>query len=309
MNDNILHLSDSVSSTEVKQILDRSHGRTFRTEILAGHTDSLYRDAKGRSQLGELVIKPQQNKIVLGGMVYFLEQALGVKPHLYTVPTLNELCDIGRDPYVEVVEKNKICLFNVGLGGCGASYAEVNKVLDQQFVVDNMIPFRVVNEGANVSSLDQGGPYWFKKTNTTTVNNISLTKDWYYLKQFDVDSDTGESNVRIFSFWRDEEIGVDGTDVTNESLEKGATRDEGIETCAEIIMSITPTDLREYFEIYQSSTEARFNSIGLCSGTKCMYADGSYEYTDVRQNTVLNFSNEMLHFEKGLTIIYRIYLS
>ena len=172
-----------------------------------------------------------------------------------------------------------------------------------------MIPFRVVNPNTNISTVDGGGPYWFKKTVPTTVNNITLTKDWYYLKQFDTDPDTGKSNVRIYSFWRDDEIGSDGTDVTNESLGRGASRTEGIETCAEIIMSITPTDLREYFEIYQDSTQARFNSIGLCSGTKCMFADGSYEYVNVRQNTVLNFSNEMLHFEKGLTIIYRIYLS
>lgn len=309
MCENILHLSDSLSSKEVKHILDNAHGRSFRTEILAGYTDSFYRDARGRSQLGEQVIKPQKNKIVLGGMVYFLQQAFGVEPHLYSVPTINEMYNIGTEPYDEVVESSKICLFNVGLGGCGSSYADVNMVLDQQNVIDNMIPFRVVNEGANVSTINGGGPYWLKKTNTTTVNNVSLTKDWYYMKQFDTDSDTGEANVRIFSFWRDDEIGKDGTDVTNESLDKGNSRTEGIETCAEIIMSITPTDLREYFEIYQDSSQARFNSIGLCSGTKCMFADGSYEYTNVRQNTVLNFSNEMLHFEKGLTIIYRIYLS
>lgn len=307
MYDNILHLGDSVSSKDAKRILDRAHGGLVRTQILAGH--GLYRDDKGRSQLGELVIKPQENKIVLGGMVYFLQQALGVEPHLYSVPTLNDLYDIGREQYVEAVERSKICLFNVGLGGCGASYADVNMVLDQQNVVENMIPFRVVNSGTMVSTQDGGGPYWFKKTMTSTVNNVTLTKDWYYLKQFDTDSETGESNVRIYSFWRDDEIGVDGTDVTNESLEKGAARTEGIETCAEIIMSITPTDLREYFETYQDATQARFNSIGLCSGTKCLFADGSYEYTNVRQNTILNFSNEMLHFEKGLTIIYRIYLS
>ena len=307
MNDNILHLSDSMHSKEVKHILDRSHGGSFRTQILAGH--GLYRDAKGRSQLGELVIKPQENKIVLGGMVYFLKQALGVEPHLYTVPTLNQMYKIADGGYAEVIETSKICLFNVGLGGCGSSYADVGKVLDQQSVVRDMIPFRVVNPNTNVSTVAGGGPYWFKTTNTTTVNNITVTKDWYYLKQFDTDPDTNKSNVRIYSFWRDDEIGVDGSDVTNETLDKGISRTEGIETCAEIIMSITPNDLREYFEIYQDSTQARFNSIGLCSGTKCLFADGSVEYTDVRQNTVLNFSNEMLHFEKGLTIIYRIYLS
>ena len=103
----------------------------------------------------------------------------------------------------------------------------------------------------------------------------------------------------------------DGTLVSDNP--ENVTRPEGIESYAEIVLRISSRDLREYFDTYQTKKDARFNSIGLCSGIKSSVYDETnentyFEYTDVRQISVLNFSNEMLHFEKDLTIIYRIYL-
>ena len=44
-------------------------------------------------------------------------------------------------------------------------------------------------------------------------------------------------------------------------------------------------------------------------GKKGKTPDGETEYADVHQFSILNFSNEMLHFDKDLSIIYRVYMS
>lgn len=295
---------DSIVSEDRKEFSD--NGATLRTEILAGY--GLHKDKFGCSQLGELVIRPQHNKIVLSGLVYFLEQAFGIKSGV-KIRNLNQICNIGLGNSTPV-ETSRVCLFNVGLEGCGASYADVKTVLDQQNIVSNtMIPFRVVDTNTVVADPARGddGPYWFKVSNTTDVNGTPITKDWYLMKQFEVNDRNGTPDVQLVSRWRDAEFGKDGTLVTDNP--ETVDRTDGIETYVEMVMRISATDLREYFEIYKDSSQARFNSIGLCSGIKARFEDGSYEYTDVRQITVLNFSNEMLHFEKDLSIIYRIYLS
>ena len=226
------------------------------------------------------------------------------------IANINEQYQIGLGNKSAVVDASKICLFNIGLEGCGDSYADVKEVLDQQNIVtDGMIPIRVVDVGGEVRDFNRSddGPYWLKKTVTTQVNGVEVTKDWYYAKQFEVNPKTGKSDIRVVSRWKDAEIGKDGTLVTD--YPEQSLRTEGIESYVEIVARISAVDLREYFEIYRDSAQARFNSLGLCSGTKYLFEDGTYEYADVSQITVLNFSNEMLHFEKDMSIIYRIYLS
>lgn len=300
----VLNLEERISSRDE---FEKSEGRSLRTEILAGY--DLYKDEFGCSQLGEQIIRPQHNKITVGGLLYLLGQAFGVTPDI-AIEDISEQYQIGLGAKSAIVETSKVCLFNIGLEGCGDSYADIKEVLDQQNIVtDGMIPFRVVDVGADVkdNSRTDDGPYWLKKTVTTTVNGVDLTKDWYYGKQFEIDPTTNSSDVRLVSRWKDAEIGKDGTLVTD-NPEK-SLRTEGIESYVEVVARISAADLREYFKIYKDSAQARFNSIGLCAGTKCLFEDGTYEYTDVKQITVLNFSNEMLHFEKDMSIIYRIYLT
>ena len=302
----VLFLNDSISSKDEFEKGNRDE-KHLRTEILAGY--DLYKDEFGCSQLGELIIRPQHNKITVGGLLYFLSQAFGVEPDI-KIENLSEQYQIGLGTKSATVEASKVCLFNVGLEGCGNSFADVREVLDQQNIVtDGMIPLRVVDVGADVkdNTRTDDGPYWMKKTTTTTVNGVEVTKDWYYAKQFEVDPNTGKSDIHIRSRWKDAEIGKDGTLVTD--YPEQSLRTEGIESYVEIVARISAVDLREYFEIYHEASQSRFNSIGLCAGTKYMYEDGTCEYGDVKQITVLNFSNEMLHFEKDMSIIDRIYLT
>ena len=275
----ILRLNDSVNTRDDKKI---------KTMIMAGY--DLYKDNNGISWLGEEVIKRQHNKVVTGGAIAILKELFGATTEL-DVTTLNTLMNIGLDGSVNRGAANQICLFNVGLGGCGSSYADEKVVLDQENTVPQMIPFRVVDDKNEISNAEQ---YWFQSL-------MSNGKYAYYLKKF-------ESTPTIHCLFKDAASSdEDGTELTGNPA--NSDRKDGIETFVEIILRISAEDLREYFEIYDDPKYPRFNSIGLCMGKLGTLDDGTEEYKEVVQFSVLNFSNEMLHFDKDLSIIYRVYIS
>ena len=279
-------------STNVKRVSDKVSSRDgFRTEILVGY--DVYKDAQGISQLGEEIIEREHNKIVAGGLLKLLSMMFDVKSDL-TIQTLNTIMGVGLDGTVNTGSKYKTLLFNIGLGGCGSAYTDKKAVLDQQNIVSEMIPFRVVDDAEAIGA--DKGKYWFAK-------EMPDGKIGYYLKTF-------ESKPTCISLWKDAESPEDdGTRVTGDP--SVSSRTEGMEHLVEIILNISATDLREYFQLYDpTSTEyARFNSIGLCMGELGTLSDGIEEYLNVEQFSILNFSNEMLHFNKDLSIIYRVYIS
>ena len=251
-----------------------------------------YKDKYGISQLGEQVIEPQHNKITLGGILYILKSVFGVSSNKVKIKTLNELLGINMNSMPTPGVK-PVLGFNIGLGGCGANYADEKVVLDQSNIVPTIIPFRVVD------SLDELGVtaenYWLKKVN-------SDGKYFCYMK-------VPETELEVHSLWKDAlQDGQDGNEVVDNPAESDRT--EGIESFAEILLRISAKDLREYFELYDESRYARFNSIGLCIGNiGTNLDDSSTELCNVIQFSILNLSNEMLHFDKDLSIIYRVFIS
>lgn len=286
--DKILNLRDGAVSKDTK---------TIRTEILAGY--DLYKDDRGISQLGELVIEPQHNKVTLGGILVLFEKLFGVKSSTINVKTLNELLGIATSGTTTLGTSSTAFGFDIGIGGCGASYADEKEVLDQENIVKNIIPFRIVDSVDELG--DQKNNYWFKK-------KLENGKTAFYIKTF-------EAEPEIHSLWKDAiDEDADGNEATGDVSE--STRTEGIETFAEIILRVSAQDLREYFELFEStgSKYARFNTIGLCVGNKGVITDnsdraGEEEFLNTVQFSILNFSNEMLHFEKDLSVIYRVYIS
>ena len=285
--DNILRVSDRIGTSDKSFKVDE---KNFKTEILFGY--DYYKDKRGISQLGEQIIEPQHNKITLGGILYILKSTFGVPSNKVKIKTLNQILGINMNGSPNPAAKSVIG-FNIGLGGCGASYADEKIVLDQANIVPNIIPFRVVD------SLDELGTtadkYWFRKVN-------SDGKYFCYIK-------TPETELEIHSLWKDStEEGHDGNEVVDNPAESDRT--EGIESFAELVFRISAKDLREYFELYDEAKYARFNSIGLCVGNIGHDLDtGDTELCNVIQFSVLNISNEMLHFDKDFTIIYRVFIS
>lgn len=285
-NVEIRHLSDGAVTKD----------RKIRTLITAGY--GLYKDNDGISHLGEQVIEPQHNKITVGGILHILKLLFGVDSKL-DIKTLNELLGIGTSGVKDLNSQKLVFAFDVGLGGCGSSYADEKEVLDQENIVKNIIPFRIVDSEEELG--DMKDKYWFKK-------RLESGKLAYYLKTFEAVAD-------IHTLWKDGiTADADGNPVAGNPAD--STRTEGMESFAEIVLRISAQDLREYFELFEptGAKYARFNTIGLCVGQKGTLNggdenDGDAEILDCIQFSILNFSNEMLHFEKDLSIIYRIYIS
>lgn len=280
----------NTSNEIVRNLSDRVNSRDqIRTEIMAGY--NCYRDARGISHLGEVVIRHQHNKVVIGGALEIIRKMFGVDTDL-TIKTLNDIMGIGTTGVVNDGAEKQVCLFNVGLGGCGSAYTDKKVTLDQENQVKEMIPFRIVDDESELG--DNVGKYWFAK-------QLETGKTAYYMKKF-------ESISTIKSLWKDaSSTDEDGTEVVGDP--STSTRPEGIESFVEIVLRISAEDLREYFNTYDSAENARFNSIGLCMGQMGTLEDGTPEYKNVTQFSILNFSNEMLHFDKDLSIIYRVYIS
>lgn len=275
----------------IKNVSDRLNAKDgMRTLIMAGH--DLHVDKNGIHYLGEEVIERQHNKVTTGGAIRMLQLMFGATCDL-EVTSLNTLMNIGLDGKIDDGEIGINCLFNIGLGGCGSNYSDIHTTLDQENTIQQMIPFRIVDDPASLGA--DKGKYWFKKLLT------DKNKYAYYLKKF-------ESTPTVHCLFKD---GIDdehdGTSLTGNPA--NYTRTEGIETFVEIVLRLTKEDLREYFELYDNPDYPRFNTMGLCIGKKGSTAAGEAEYKDVYQFSILNFSNEMLHFDKELDIIYRVYLA
>ena len=280
------------STTEVRVLLDsfNTKDKKIRTSIRTGY-GLTYSDT-GIAYLDEEIIPREKNKVTLGGILHILSKLFNTKTNL-EISTLNELLGIATDYVPTTDAKDLVFAFDVGLAGCGSSYADTKEVLDQANCVPGIIPIRVVDSDDELGTAV--GNYWFKK-------QMDNGKYAFYLKNF-------EAAPTVHTLWKDavDEDG-DGNPVTGNPA--SSSRTEGIESFVQVVINITAQDIREYFQLFDNPDYARFNSLGLCVGRKGVSTEtGEEEYIDVTQFSILNFSNEMLHFDKDLSIIYRIYIS
>ena len=289
MEDNkILRLNDRVTSKD-EIVTHENDNPTFeykprplqRTKVI-GYAE------KNGNIFGEKLWE-DENQITIGGALFILEKLFGVKAGLY-IENLNNIMGVAPNNQPADIPKDDIvCLFGVGVGGCGDSIRSVKEVKFTEREIVEMIPFRITDE--ELTDVEQE-KYWFKQV----VDN----KTRYYLKTF-------ETEPVIKSLWKDGEGDEDGSEVEANVHESGRT--EPIETFVELILKITKKDIREYFEIYEDIELARVNSIGLFTGCKRLQPDGTKEFQQVKLFSKLNIPNEMLTLSKDLTIVYRIYTS
>ena len=331
-----LILSENLGRTDKIVPMPKLHrsGIHQRTRIMGGYDFS--RDVNGISSLGEVTFD-EENMIPIGGCQYSFEQLLGVKGPL-TVPTLYEISggsvglpdvtmldyeangeDIryyipalnGEIDYKELIHPHGeyVCLFGIGLTGSAMnvlttppvdykeySIQESLGTEDGQKMTGVMIPFRYT---ANQLSEAEAVKY-FGKTGTWTPSNVENIG--YYLKKF-------ESDPTINHFWK---AASDETESTNEVSQNeyyprvNTTNQSTIETYAEMVLKITPKDVKEWFDATSNIDETRINTIALFTGR---YNKISGDYENVRLFSKLTFQVNPLSLTKDFVIIYRIYSS
>lgn len=265
--------------------------RGFRGEVTIGRNLSV--DPKtGLSKLGEIIARKKPNEILMGGSIYALEKMFNV-PCSVNVEYLNNIMNIGTTGQM-ITEKypraNGICLWTVGLGGCGDSRKDIKHVYQQQRQLDQIIPFRVVDV-----PFAAGTP---EASTYALMKRLDDGRCAYYGKTFARD-------VVIKPLWKDAAKDQDGSEVVESDYT--SKRDTPIEVFAECVCVIDKEDFREWFDLYDNIDEVRFNEIGLCCGIKSREEDGREEYKQVRQLSCCHFTNEPLHMEKDMSIIYRWY--
>lgn len=286
MNENIKFLKDSMSAFDtidtsggVPKVISKQQ-KPLRTKVTGYLGDNI-------NPFDEKIFD-EENQIVIGGALFILEKVFGVEPNLY-VDYLNNIMGIATDGMSnDLYADTHVCLFGVGVGGCGDSIRSVKDVNFVEREIFEMVPFRITDEDLNPSEQKK---YFFKMEKDN--------KTHYYLKTF-------EQQPVIKALWKDS----DDQDEDGSEVEAGvheSTRTEPIETFVEMILKISKKDVRDYFELYGDIEQCRINSIGLFTGAKRNLADGTTDYQQVKLFSKLNIPNEMLTLKKDLTIVYRIY--
>ena len=287
MSDKTLMFKDGFHTRESMKVKSGLRGH-----VIAGYGPIVTDPVTGISTIGEQIVFEDDNEIVQGGSIFALEKIFNT-PSSLQVAYLNDIMGIGQSG-AQITERfpksTAICLWNVGIGGCGDAYTDVTPILQQQRVIPGMIPFRVVDEPFQEGT-EEYEKYWFMK-------QTEDGKYAYYMKTF-------ESEPVIRALWKDADDDEDGSPVVD--TDYNSTKTTPIETFAQVTLKLTKYDLREYFELYDNIEYARFNTMGLCTGIKSTLVDGQEEYKQVMQVSGLAFSNEMLHMNKELNIIYRVY--
>ena len=282
LNDN-LNSSDKMASAPAKKVeplvMESSQGKVLKTKIVG--LDTL---------TGEKLFE-EENQIVLGGALFILEKVFNVEAPI-NVEYLNDMMGIATNSPIEELypRETGVCLFGVGVGGCGDASRSVVDVKYYEREIFQMIPFRITDEEMTGSEKEK---YWFKRYEED--GKIS-----YFLKSF-------EHKPEIKVLWKDGEEGEDGSEVATGV--HNTSRTEPIETFVEMILKVNKKDCREFFEINGDIEAARVNSIGLFTGILSTNEKGEPEYKQVKLFSKLNIPNEMLVLSKDITIVYRIYTS
>lgn len=234
----------------------------------------------------EILKEVSRNTVVLGGAIEALEHLANVDAP-FKPATINQILNI--NPGITVTERPTIVLFGLGVGGAGLEFGSVLAKDIKSRDIPGMLPLRVGTEITGTHA----DKYYMKK-----LNDDGLTYSWY-LKEFDAD-------LFIKTLWQDSaEEDVDGTEILTEVY--NSERTEKIESFIEMKIALNINDIREYYESIGELDAARYNTLGIYTGTKVQLADGSYDYVNVRLFAYTNFNNKDLTQKTESAYTYRIY--
>lgn len=229
------------------------------------------------------------NKVIVAGSAFTAAKHFNITPHTST-PTYNEVLKLEKsdaDMYNEpgIRREEIVCLFAVGIDGCGPEASQVYDVDYTKWIApESLIPFKYQLETNDLPSYHRDKYFGRKKVG----NRIA-----YYFKAFE----NAPTFVQAFS---------DGTPI-DENIYTSSRKDE-VESYIEINLKITKQDCRDFFLSTVGINEARVNTISLLTAYPVEKEDGFVYYQNIRPLTKLNFPSEpLIDTSKGLDIIYHIY--
>lgn len=227
------------------------------------------------------------NKVILPGSIYTACKHFDITPKVKT-PSYNDA--IGLDNSVSLTPSEErdalVCLFAVGIDGCGPENSQVYDVDYSKWIApENLVPFRY-----QISDNDLEGEMrnkYFGRKALPTSDRIA-----YYFKAFEIDPQLHQEYV-------------DGTEI-DENIYTSENTTE-VKTYVELKLSVTKEDCRDFFIATSGINDAKINTISLLTAFP-KDIEGYTYYQGIRPLTKYNFPNEsLIDLTKGIDIVYNIY--
>lgn len=228
------------------------------------------------------------NKVIVPGSILAARKFFPQLVPSVITPSYNDALGLDSFQSLTTTEEinSSICLFAVGVDGCGEENSQVFDV-DYTKWIDptSLVPFKYQPATADLSA-DDRNVYFGRKT-VTGSDRIA-----YYFKAFN-----SEPELKIQY--------VDGTSM-DENLYT-TDNNMGGEVYVEMKMSIEPSDCRDFPKETTGINSAKINTISLLTAYPKTINGYTY-YQSIRPMTKYNFPNEPLIDEtKGLDIVYDLY--
>lgn len=237
-----------------------------------------------RNPLGE-ILHVGKNKVVVSGSAFTMMKHYNLSVPVRT-PSYNNILGLehtDNTPFDQpgIRREEEICLFAVGVGGCGQLQHEVYPVDYAKWISpENLVPFRHITKPNDLSALDRSR-YFGRKVNGD--------KTTYYFKRF-------ESEPELLQRY------VDGTPIGENVHTSTNTLD--IESFVQLKLIVSVDDCREWFRATTGIDQAKINTLSLLTAYKTE-RDGHIYYQDIRPMTRYNFPSEPLNQDtKDIHITY-----
>lgn len=292
MTEKIINLDDKISQEDQMFLNMIDFSQPKGTEVIFKNAETgeeLYRGS---------------NKTVIAGSQFIATKLWGLD-NVVTLPTYNGELGIEDSTRQESDPENLICLFCVGINGCGSQSSQVYPVTYTNHIpATSLVPFRY-EKGTDIPD-EMRATYFGRKY----IQKESSDKDRYayYFKAID-------SKQLHMQF-------VDGTEITNTIY----TDTSGVKaiTFVEAALSISKSDCRDIFSsgdftptlndgtISPAMTidDARINSLSLCQAFPRTTDKGTgiKTYFQIQPVTQINFSNIwLIDASVSVSVLYRTY--
>lgn len=234
------------------------------------------------------VLFEEWNKVIIPGSIYTAcKHFPNIVPETKT-PTYNSIIGLDNTVSLTRTEENasQVCLFALGVDGCGPEHSQVYDVDYTKWIRPNdLVPFRYQLMDNDLSETLR--EKYFGRKAITGNNRIA-----YYFKGFDLDA------VLHTEY-------IDGTPIDDNIYQSDNTMEAN--TYVELKLSITKEDCREYFEATSGINQAKVNTISLLTAYPKLVNGYTY-YQNIRPLTKLNFPNiSLIDKTLGVDITYQIY--